>query len=65
LQTENLKIDHIVLSYAMGEYSRVKEKNSETFKKLIDEGKHLEFVAEALPKLTETAKLAIVVFSRQ
>ncbi len=49
----------------MGEYSRVKEKNSETFKKLIDEGKHLEFVAEALPKLTETAKLAIVVFSRQ
>ena len=49
----------------MGEYTRVKEKNNQAFKKLIDEGKNLEFIAEALPKLTETAKLAIVVFSRQ
>jgi hypothetical protein len=40
LETENLKVDHIVLSYTMSEYTRVKEKNKETFKKMIDEGKH-------------------------
>ncbi len=39
-KTDNLKIDHIVLSYYMGDYTRVKEVNMDTLKELIETNKH-------------------------
>lgn len=41
--TDDLKIDHVVLSYYMGDYTRVKQANMEKLKELIEENRHKEF----------------------
>lgn len=51
-KTENLKIDHIVLSFHMGEYTRVRNENLEKLKELISEDKESEFKPQECPKLT-------------
>lgn len=53
------------MSYHLGQYTKVKQQNLQKFKSLIEQKKHDTFALTPFPKLTQTAKLAIVVFSRQ
>jgi hypothetical protein len=63
--TYQLKVNKIVLSYSLKEYTAAQCRNMENFKKSVDEDKLDEFKCEELPKSTETSQIAVVVFESQ
>ncbi len=63
--TCELKVNKIVMSYSLKEYTEVQRRNMENFKNSVKEDTFDEFKCEDLPKPTETSQIAVVVFESQ